>query len=63
MADTRSEINHRWERKAYKKYICRLRVDTDADLIEWIDKHKDKYGTTNIFRDAVKLLIENYKED
>ena len=63
MADTRTQINQRWESKAYKKILVRLRLDTDKDIIDWIESHKEKIGTTNIFRDAMKKYIAEYDED
>ena len=60
MADTRTQINQRWERKAYKKITVRLRVDTDKDLLDYIEKHKDQ-GTTELFRQGIRLLMEHNK--
>lgn len=45
----------RWEAKAYKKYIVRLRVDDDAELIDYIETHKAN-GTTELFRTAIEKM-------
>ncbi len=53
---TSSESKMRWMKDNYKRYQVQFRVDDDADLIEFIDKHKDDYGTTEIFRKAISNL-------
>ena len=55
---TSTEVKQRWENKSYKKIMIRLRYDTDADLIDYLEKNKEKYGTTNIFRDALAAYIK-----
>lgn len=60
---TSTEVKQRWIDRNYKRIVVNLRYDTDKDIIDWIEEHKEEYGTTNIFRDAVELLIKNYKED
>lgn len=52
---TSTEVKQRWESKAYKKYLVRLRVDDDADLIEFIENNKSK-GTTELFRAGIEKL-------
>lgn len=52
----------RWMKDNYKRYQVQFRVDDDADLISFIDQHKEMYGTTEIFRIAVdKLKNEGLK--
>lgn len=46
----------RWEAGAYKKFLVRLRVDDDAELIKFVDENKDKHGTTEIFRAGLEKL-------
>ena len=53
---TSAEVKSRWEAANYKKYLVRLRVDTDKDLIDFIEANKEKYGTTEIFRTALEKL-------
>ena len=60
---TSTEVKQRWNEKTYRRYQAFFRYDTDKDIIDWIEEHKEEYGTTNIFRDAVELLIKNYNED
>ena len=62
MAYTSTEVKQRWENKAYKKILIRLRYDTDAELIEFIENNKDKYGTSNLIKDALEMYINATKE-
>jgi len=56
---TSNEVKQRWESKAYKKILIRLRYDTDKELLDYIEQHKDEDGTTNIFREALQEYIKN----
>lgn len=40
----------------YKRYVVNLRFDTDSELIDFVEEHKDKQGTTDIFRQALEKL-------
>lgn len=60
---TSNEVKMRWENKAYKKYMCRFRYDTDQELIDWISDHKDEMGISEMFRQGIQKLMEEYKED
>ena len=42
----------------YKSYRVNLRYDNDQDLIDYIEQHKEQFGTTEIFRVALQLLID-----
>ena len=53
---TSSEVKQRWEAGAYKKFLVRLRVDDDAELIGFVEKNKDEHGTTEIFRAGLEKL-------
>ncbi len=55
---TSSEVKMRWLEKAYKRYSISLRYDTDQRLIDFIESHKDTYGTTPIFRDALEMYVD-----
>ena len=55
---TSTEVKQRWENSAYQKYMIRLRKEDDADLIAFIDENKDAIGTTELFRRALELLME-----
>lgn len=59
MGATSTEVKQRWESKAYKKYMVRLRCDTDTKLIDFLEKNKERLGTTNIFRDALEDYINS----
>lgn len=56
---TSYEVKRRYDVKTYKKYGVCLRVDDDADLIRYIDEHKESKGTTEIFRDALAQYINS----
>jgi hypothetical protein len=45
-------------RQNYKRYQVQLRYDTDAELISFIDSHKEKHGTTELFRMGIEKLKE-----
>ena len=55
---TSSEVKQRWNNKTYKRIVVQFRYDSDQDMIEFVDKHKEKYGTTNIFRDALQMYMD-----
>ena len=57
MGKTSTEVKQRWESKAYNKYTVRLRRDSDAHIIDYLEKNKERIGTTNIFRDALEEYI------
>ena len=56
---TSSEVKQRWENKAYKKFLVRFREDTDQEIIAYIEANKERFGTTEIFRAAMEMLISN----
>lgn len=61
MGKTSSEVKQRWMNKNYKRFIIQFRYDTDQDLIDFVEAHKEKLGTTNIFRDALEMYIKSQK--
>ena len=56
---TSYEVKKRWADKNYKRFNIALRFDSDQELIDFLDKYKDKYGTTNIFRDALEMYVKS----
>jgi hypothetical protein len=58
MGKTSTEVKQRWESKAYRKYLIRFREDTDKALIDYLERNKERFGTTNIFRDALEEHIK-----
>ena len=56
---TSSEVKQRWENKAYKKFLVRFREDADKEIIDYIEANKERFGTTEIFRAAMEMLIAN----
>ena len=61
MGKTSTEVKQRWESKAYTKYLVRFRNDTDRNLVDYLEKNKERMGTSNIFRDALEMYIDNEK--
>lgn len=47
---TSSEVKMRWMKANYKRYQVQLRLDIDKDLIDFIERNKEKIGTTELFR-------------
>lgn len=58
MGKTSTEVKQRWESKTYRKYLIRFREDADKTLIDYLEKNKERLGTTNIFRDALEEYIK-----
>lgn len=58
---TSTKVKQRWESKAYTKYLVRFRNDTDRKLIDYLEKNKERVGTSNIFRDALEEYIGKEK--
>jgi hypothetical protein len=54
---TSYEVRQRWDKENLKRYTIALRVEEDAELIEYIEQHKQSIGTTEIFRTALKNTI------
>ena len=55
---TSSEVKKRWMDANYKRYQVNLRYDTDQEIIDYIEANKERFGTTEIFRQALQLLID-----
>lgn len=55
---TSSEVKARWNKKTYKAYQVNLRYDTDQKLIDFVDKNREKYGTTGVFREALAMYVD-----
>ena len=51
---TSTEVKNRWNAKTYKRYTVNLRKDEDADLIDYIEKHKDSQSITDYFRAGIE---------
>ena len=62
MGRTSTEVKQRWIDKTYKRLMVSLRYDEDADLIQFIEKNKGKYGTTEIFRAGIEALMNSEKK-
>lgn len=58
MSYTSSEVKNAWKQRNYKRYEINFRFDTDEEIIDYIEQYKDQFGTTEIFRQALQLLID-----
>ena len=58
MSYTSPEIKNAWKQRNYKRYEINFRFDTDEEIIDYIEQHKEQFGTTEIFRQALQLLID-----
>ena len=56
---TSTEVKTAWKQRNYKRYEVNFRLDTDKEIIDYIEAHKERFGTTEIFRAAMELLINN----
>ena len=56
---TSTEVKQRWIDNNYKRITVNLRYDTDKEIIAYIEANKERFGTTEIFRAAMEMLIAN----
>lgn len=58
---TSVEVKNRWKAANYKTYQVNLRLDSDQDLIDFVERFKaknDGMGVSDIFRAGVEVLME-----
>lgn len=51
---TSTEIKTKWIKANYRTFQAHFRYDTDADIIEYMEQHKDGRGVTDILRAAMR---------
>lgn len=56
---TSSEVKTAWKQRNYKRYEVNFRLDADQEIIDYIEANKERFGTTEIFRAAMEMLIRN----
>ena len=56
---TSSEVKNAWKQRNYKQYNVNLKLDTDKEIIDYIEANKERFGTTEIFRAVMEMLIKN----
>ena len=56
---TSSEVKNAWKQRNYKQYNVNLKLDTDKEIIDYIEANKERFGTTEVFRAAMEMLIKN----
>lgn len=59
LSQTKQEIRVAWDAAHYKRYTVKLRLDTDKEIIDYIEANKERFGTTEIFRAAMEMLIKS----
>ena len=59
MSYTSTEVKTAWKQRNYKRYEINFRLDTDQEIIDYIEANKERFGTTEIFRAAMEMLIKN----
>ena len=59
MSYTSTEVKTAWKQRNYKRYEINFRLDTDQEIIDYIEANKERFGTTEIFRAAMEELIKN----
>ena len=59
MSYTSTEVKNAWKQRNYKQYNVNLKLDTDQEIIDYIEANKERFGTTEIFRAAMEMLIKN----
>ena len=55
---TSYEVRRRWDLANLKKYSVSLHIEKDAELIQFIEENKGQYKTSELFRRALELLME-----
>ena len=58
---TTQEQRNAWKQRNYKQYAANLRYDTDQELIDYIEEHKDRDGVTAIIREALEMYVKAQK--
>ena len=56
---TSTEVKTAWKQRNYKRYEINFRLDTDKEIIAYLEANKERFGTTEIFRAAMEALIKN----
>ena len=56
---TSTEVKTAWKQRNYKRYEVNFRLDTDKEIIDYIEANKERFGTTEIFRAAMEALMRN----
>ncbi len=52
---TSTEVKQRWINANYKRIMVSFRLDSDRELLDYIeDKKKHGYSTTELFREALQ---------
>ena len=56
---TSTEVKTAWKQRNYKRYEVNFRLDTDKEIIAYIEASKERFGITEILRAAMEALIKS----
>lgn len=59
LSQTKQEIRNAWNKAHYRTFTASFRTDTDKEIIAYIEANKERFGTTEIFRAAMEMLIKS----
>lgn len=59
MADYSAQA--RWQAANFRRYTVNFKNEDDAELIAYIESNKSQQSTTDIFREALQMLIDSKK--
>lgn len=60
MSRPSNEVVNRSHKKIYKRVVCLLRYDTDAELLEWLER-EDTPTASEVLRKALQEEINKEK--
>jgi hypothetical protein len=60
MGNTSYEVINRYHKKTYKRVVCLLRYDTDAELLEWLARG-DTPTASEVLRKALQEEVAKEK--
>lgn len=56
------DAQERYQQATYKNYLVKFRIEDDTDIIAFIEANKGNTGTTQLFREALQMLIDSKKQ-
>ena len=49
-------MKNRWNAKTYKRYQVSLRLDEDAELIDFVEQNRKRYNPVDYFRAGIEQI-------
>lgn len=53
------DAQERWKKNNIRRVGLNLNKESDKDIIDFLEANRDKFGTANILREALRLLMES----